>query len=433
MATKLLPQAQLGVKKTTISASVLRELKPEKKIGIEKGSREESYIQKLETIKEFFLKRYKNDVLTLKEQRKRLLAQRRRRQEESIEQNKEAKKKSKFALNPRLRTPSFFKNIFSSIGNFFLYLAGGILFNSFIGLEKSLAGIAKTLEAVGQGIQIFANVIGSVTNFIDSAYKGYDKMVKQISDITGLSQEQINDFSSKFNKLINGTLIASMIILRGLPAFLRNRGRKSPTSSSLRNRGGKSSISSSSTPRVPQTAQFGGGQKTGIDLQKGTRTIKGKTVSAGSASRYTRSVSRFVQGTANIGDVTRLARRGFFTPFKKFSSPILQKIPLAGFAIDFLVNHFLFKEPLGKSAFVAAAAGIGTLLGGALGTFIGGPIGTAVGSVVGGTSGDWAGRALYDAIFGDKVSQSTAGLDTQAAYEETIETTNNIIQPIVFA
>ena len=420
MATKLLPQAQLGVKKTTISASVLRELKPEKKIGIEKGSREESYIQKLETIKEFFLKRYKNDVLTLKEQRKRLLAERRRRQEESIEQNKEAKKKSKSALNPRLRTPSFFKNIFSSIGNFFLYLAGGILFNSFIGLEKSLAGIVKTLEAVGQGIQIFANVIGSVTNFIDSAYKGYDKMVKQISDITGLSQEQINDFSSKFNKLINGTLIASMIILRGLPAFLRNRGGKSPTSSL-------------STPRIPQTGQFGGGQKTGIDLQKGTRTIKGKTVSAGSASRYTRSVSRFVQGTANIGDVARLARRGFFTPFKKFSSPILQKIPLAGFAIDFLVNHFLFKEPLGKSAFVAAAAGIGTLLGGALGTFIGGPIGTAVGSVVGGTSGDWAGRALYDAIFGDKVSQSTAGLDTQAAYEETTETTNNIIQPIVFA
>ena len=426
MTATLLPKAQLGVKKTTISASVLRELKPEKKIGIEKGSREESYIQKLTTIRDFFLKGYKNDVLTLKEQRKRLLSERRRKREEQIEKNKKAKKESKSSLSPRLKTPSFFKDIFSSIGNFFLYLAGGILFNSFIGLEKSLAGIAKTLEAIGQGIQIFANVIGAVTNFIDSAYKGYDKMVKQISDITGLSQEEIDDFSSKFNKLINGTLIASMLILRGLPAFLRARNKKPPLDPNTSNN------LNSNLNRINRIA---GGSNTGLDYRRGRDPISGRRLRSGpSISRFNNSMSKYLRGTADPGDVARLARRGFFTPFKKFSSPLLKRIPVIGFLIDFLVNYFLFKEPLGKSAFVAASAGLGTLIGGALGTLVPLPgIGTAIGAFLGGAGGDFAGRAIYDAIFGDKVSQSTSDLNTQASYEETTETTNNIIQPIVFA
>ena len=64
MTTTLLPKAQIGVKKKTISASVLRELKPEKGIGIEKGSKKESYVTKLETIRDFFLKKYESDVFS---------------------------------------------------------------------------------------------------------------------------------------------------------------------------------------------------------------------------------------------------------------------------------------------------------------------------------------------------------------------------------
>ena len=425
MTATLLPQAQLGVKKTTISASVLRELKPEKKIGIEKGSREESYIQKLETIKEFFLKRYKNDVLTLKEQRKRLLAERRRKREEEIEENKKAKKESKSSLSPRLRTPSFFKDIFSSIGNFFLYLAGGLLFNSFIGLEKSLAAIVKTLEAVGQGIQIFANAIGSVTNFIDSAYKGYDKMVKQISDITGLSQEQINDFSSKFNKLINGTLIASMLILRGLPGFLRARNA---------GRLGRTGIKG-----------FGSSARGFTKRQLIKRYVRRYGVNAG-RTRFGSKAIAFLGGQSQRSALTNLSRkalvrtlgksgtRNLLKVMKKFITPMVKNIPLIGALIDFALNVFVFKEPPGRAAFKAIGAGLGLWIGGALGTLIPLPgIGTAIGTFLGGTGGDVLGGVIYDSIFGDKLSQSTAGLDTQAAYEETTETTNNIIQPIVFA
>ena len=37
--TTLLPKSRIGIKKTTINKSVLRELKPEKGIGIEKDPR----------------------------------------------------------------------------------------------------------------------------------------------------------------------------------------------------------------------------------------------------------------------------------------------------------------------------------------------------------------------------------------------------------
>ena len=38
----------------------------------------------------------------------------------------------------------------------------------------------------------------------------------------------------------------------------------------------------------------------------------------------------------------RLARRGYLKPFKKFASPILKKIPIIGFLLDFLMNLFIF-------------------------------------------------------------------------------------------
>ena len=423
MTATLLPKTQVGVKKTTISASVLRELKPEKKIGIEKGSREESYIQKLTTIRDFFLKGYKNDVLTLQEQRKKLLAERRRKREVQIEEDKKAKKESKSSLSPRLKTPSFFKDIFRSISNFFLYLAGGLLFNSFIGLEKSLAGIAKTLEAVGQGIQIFANAMGSVTNFIDSAYKGYDKMVKQISDITGLSQEQINDFSSKFNKLINGALIASMIILRGLPGFLRARNA---------GRLGRTGIKG-----------FGSSARGFTKKQLIKRYVRRYGVNAG-RTRFGSKAIAFLGGQSQRSPLTNLSRKALVRTLgktgsrnllkltKNFITPIVKRIPFIGALIDFALNVFVFKEPPGRAAFKAIGAGLGLWIGSIIGSVI--PVaGNILGGLAGGAGGDALGGIIYDSIFGDKFSDLSMGLDTQAAYEETTETTNNIIQPIVFA
>ena len=123
MATTLLPKAQIGVKKKTISASVLRELKPEKGIGIEKGSKKESYVTKLETIRDFFLKKYESDVSSFRQRLKMRQDEKRRIREERIEEKKKTKKESKSSLVPKFKTPGLFKDIFSSIGNFLLFWA----------------------------------------------------------------------------------------------------------------------------------------------------------------------------------------------------------------------------------------------------------------------------------------------------------------------
>ncbi len=86
---------------------------------------------------------------------------------------------------------------------------------------------------------------------------------------------------------------------------------------------------------------------------------------------------------------------------KKIISPIVKRIPFIGALIDFLLNAFVFKEPLGRSAFMAIGAGVGAWLGGLLGT-LAGPAGTIVGSFLGGAGGDMLGGAIYDSIFAGK-------------------------------
>jgi phage tail tape-measure protein len=82
---------------------------------------------------------------------------------------------------------------------------------------------------------------------------------------------------------------------------------------------------------------------------------------------------------------------------------------------------------------MAATAGIGAFIGGALGTFIGGPIGTAVGSLAGGMVGDWAGDALFDVIFGDQYARQGEIKDIQQEpkYSASVDRNTIVIQPIV--
>ena len=410
MATTLLPKAQIGVKKKTISTSVLRELKPEKGIGIEKGTKKESYLLRLEKIRDFFLEKYNNDALTFRQNLKRRQEEKRRVREEAIEKKKKAEKESKSSLLPKLKTPATLKSIFSSIGNFLLFLAGGILFNKFNALEPLLMGISKSLEVIGAGVQIFANVVGEITNFIDSSYKGYDKIKKQISNITGLSEEQVADFAGKLNKVINGTIIAALAILRGLPRLMRMR--KPPTTPS------KPPTSSTTLSRMT------GGSNTGIDYRRGY-TPSGQPLRSGqSISRFNNSMARYLKGTADPGDMLRLLRRGFFKPFAKFSLKGLKVLPFGiGAFIDFIIQYFVFKEPAGRAAFKAIGAG----LFGFLGTLIGGPFALFTG-IGGAMIGDAAGSLLYDAIF----SRSTApsAIDEYTSYDQVTDTYTTVIQPI---
>ena len=101
--------------------------------------------------------------------------------------------------------------------------------------------------------------------------------------------------------------------------------------------------------------------------------------------------------------VLKSATKASLKSSKNLISPIVKKIPFIGALVDFALNYFVFKEPLGKSAFMAIGAGVGAWLGGILGTLIPVPfVGTTIGAFVGGVGGDKLAGALYGAIFEKK-------------------------------
>jgi hypothetical protein len=387
MTTKLLPNTKFTASKKTISADSIT--------SINKNS---STTEKLDGIRKFLLMGYKRNVSSF-------IMKRRERQDEKRklrEENLEKKKESKFSL-PSVNIANPLEDIFSSIGNFLLFLGGGLLFNKFFDLEKGLMGVAKILPAIGKGIEFIANVVGAVTNFIDSSVKGYDNFMKSFEDITGVKKEDVETFLEKFKFVINGAVIAAMITLRSLPGILTRRLIK-----------GK-------TPKIKKPIITQSGQSRNIFRSRPTVT------SSGLSGKFARSA---ITNTTRRGIVAVLGKSGTKSLLqfsKRFISPILKGIPIIGAIVDFLLNYFVFKEPLGRAAFKAMGAG----LFGALGAAMGGPF--AVFTTVGGAMlGDWAGGKFADVILGDK-DTDVSGIDSSAEYEQLLEYNNTLIQPIVIS
>ena len=390
MATTLLPSTKFTASKKIISADSIKSV-----------SKDSSTTEKLGAIRKFLLIDYKGKVSSFIMKRRQRQDEKRKLREANVE--KTGKKVSLSSFN----IPTPLSNIFSSIGNFLLFLGGGILFNRFADLEKGLLAVEKILPAIQKGIEIIGGVVGAATNFIDSSVKGYDNFMKSFENMTGIKKQDVEKFLQDFKLVINGGVIAALIALRALPGILGGRR-----------------LTKGLTKKLTKTT-------TTSQIKPKPRVNVPKSLSPKQISRANNSWAKFLQGTADPGDMLRLARRGYLKPFKKFASPILKRIPIIGFLLDFLMNLFIFKEPLGKSAFMAATAGIGAFLGGALGTFIGGPVGTLVGSVAGGMAGDFAGDALYDVIFGNKEPSYDRGVSESAEYESILERNNIVIQPII--
>ena len=401
MTTKLLPSAEIRASKKTISADSIT--------SIGKNS---SNIEQLSGIKSFLALDYKRDLFSFKMKKRQQQDQKRKAREEKIE-----KKETKPSL-PSFKIANPFQDIFSSIGNFFLFLGGGILFNKIYDAEKGLMGVAKILPVIGKGIEFIASMVGSLTNFIDSTVKGYDDFMKKFKDITGVKQEDIDKFLEKFKMVINGALIAALITLRSLPSILKNRGR---------GRSGRDMGSGRTGFNRRQLLNTQGNQgirryikRYGIDAARkrfGNQAVKNL------GGKFARST---FTNTARRGLVSILGKTGTKSLLqfsKRFISPALQKIPIIGAVADFLLNYFVFKEPLGHAAFKAIGAGLFA----ALGAGLGGPFGFLTG-VAGAYFGDWAGGKLADIILGDG-SVDVSGIDQYADYAQNFEITNNIIQP----
>ena len=118
---------------------------------------------------------------------------------------------------------------------------------------------------------------------------------------------------------------------------------------------------------------------------------------------------------------------------KKFISPQLRAIPVLGSLLDFVLNVFVFKEPVGRSAFKAIGAGLAAWLGGAIGTLFGPGVGTWIGAALGGWAGDKLGGVIYDVIFKGKKDLSTMdGSEDTGQIESQSQTSdyNNLVETI---
>jgi len=214
---KFLPSAEIRASKKTISTSLLRDLKPEKPIEMGKVSKEDSLGEKFGVIFQFLKKEYKRDRMSWFRERRRKQEERRKKREEELEKNKG---KSKIGKGLMGKLP--FKNIFDSVGNFLLFLAGGFLFNKIVDFLPQLMEIGKIIKPIIVGIYNFGKFMTeSVIGFIDAGYAIHDSLRQQVEDLGGEDAvEKFDKFTSLFKKVINGAIILALI------STLRPRGPK---------------------------------------------------------------------------------------------------------------------------------------------------------------------------------------------------------------
>ena len=178
----------------------------------------------------------------------------------------------------------------------------------------------------------------------------------------------------------------------------------------------KSSVRKGASKLAKTTGKTLSQRATKIATNVGKKRIESKAVKAiKSAPKIAKKVVQKIpkaftkpatKALTTAGKTGVKAISGTLKAAKRIISPIVKKIPFIGPIVDFLLNAFVFKEPLGKSAFMAIGAGLGGSIGAMLGTLIPVPgVGTAIGAFVGGAGGDILGGMIYDAIFGGKAAE----------------------------
>ena len=101
----------------------------------------------------------------------------------------------------------------ASIGNFFAWLAFGVILNSLWKFLPKLLEIGKILGPIVKFISgAISKTFGFIVGFIELAYAGYDKLEELIENIGGEGlKEQFHRFSDLFKIMINGALIAAAV------------------------------------------------------------------------------------------------------------------------------------------------------------------------------------------------------------------------------
>ena len=135
----------------------------------------------------------------------------RKAKEDEIESKKGPKKKDKKSGGLQVKTPSFL----DGIKNFFLTVLAGWLFNKLVPILPKLVPI---LGALGKGIDfaldIFSGLLSIFSKVLEFGINIYNTFVKGLGWILGFRSEQdLEKFKKGFNRVVDLTLLAAMLIL----------------------------------------------------------------------------------------------------------------------------------------------------------------------------------------------------------------------------
>jgi len=347
--------------------------------------------------------------------------QRRAKQEKKLEK---PKKNQKFNMKGmKMPKTGILDGIFNFIANVLMGMLVLKLMEFGEAIEKSgvLQFIGKAADFV---LKFGGKLLDGLMTLIDKAYQLYDGLGDKVAEVFGEDgRKAFDDFSSTLNKVLNATISVALVA-----AALSGGMSKIPVDKQaikqLKNVPGKSRLAKNKTLRR-YISRFG---------RKAAERRFGKAAVQQLGGRFARSGATNLARQAMVKGLGKKGTKQLLKSMKTYVSPIVKRIPLIGALIDFALNYFVFKEPIGRAAFMAIGAGLGTWVGGLLGTAIPIPlVGTAIGSFLGAAGGDILGGAIYDMIFGgqseDAAKQAVAAQGEATDEEEYTVSKDQPAQP----
>jgi len=320
--------------------------------------------------------------------------QRRAKQEQKLEKPKKNQMNMKGMKMPKT---GILDGIFNFIANVLMGMLVLKLMEFGEAIEKSgvLQFIGKAADFV---LKFGGKLLDGLMTLIDKAYQLYDGLGEKVAEVFGDDgKKAFDDFSSTLNKVLNATISVALV-----GAALSTGMSKIPVNKQaikqLKNVPGKTLKQKKKLIRR-FASRYG---------RRAAERKFGKAAVQQLGGRFARSGATNLARRTAVGVIGKAGTRQFLRTMKNYVSPVVKKIPLIGALIDFALNYFVFKEPIGKAAFMAIGAGLGAWIGGLVGTAIPIPLaGTAIGAFLGGVGGDILGGAIYDMIFND-VSEDAA-------------------------
>jgi hypothetical protein len=278
-----------------------------------------------------------------------------------------------------------------------------------------LLEILPALVAVGDFlVDGIIGLLDGIGNFLNGAYELRDKTIGFIDKIGGAGAvDAFLQFEGALDKVLT-----ALVGVGGIMMLASDKGGKGGGGKNAGKRG-----FDKTGRRVSKSAQKRFYERYGRDKfieRFGRDNLKNlpKSLqrSAGTKLARNAAVRLFGKSGTKVG----------LKVLKNFISPIVKRIPIIGGLIDFALNYFVFKEPLGRAAFAA----IGTTIFGALGATAGSILpfgGTLVGGALGGLAGDIAGKWLYDTFFSGKKPVDVPSVDVPSVQgKEEVSATQSI-------